>query len=78
MAGVLGIIMKEKTPKSKEVLDYLERVFGVDLVETQKERLCVSRPIGCGKKIMVEMAPAYEAEYQLSALCPECQDAFFV
>lgn len=50
-----------------------------DRLPALEQGRCVNPPIGCGRPVDIssfDSAPALE-EYHISALCQQCQDAFF-
>lgn len=66
--------------------DFLATLSGGDLpADAVREERCLREPIGCGKPLISEdgtarvfwdeaEAAAYQAEWQISGLCPDCQD----
>jgi hypothetical protein len=67
--------------------DFLAALSGGDLpADAVREERCIKAPIGCGKPLVDEDGTArvfwdeseqsrYEAEWQITGLCPDCQDA---
>ncbi|MET9142401.1 hypothetical protein [Streptomyces sp. NPDC004042] len=69
------------------ILDLLAAMSGGDLpADAVREERCLKAPLGCGRPIVSEDGttrvfkdPAdvirYWAEWQITGLCPDCQDA---
>jgi hypothetical protein len=67
--------------------DFLAALSGGDLPDDAvREERCLRAPIGCGKPLIAEdgtarvffneaEAAAYQAEWRITGLCPDCQDA---
>lgn len=67
--------------------DFLAALTGGDLpVDAVREDRCLKPPIGCGQPLIGEDGTArvfwdeaearqYEAEWRITGLCPNCQDA---
>jgi hypothetical protein len=64
-----------KRPKElQEKVDSLaEKTFGESLTEAQKKKICVQ----CKKEAGEISDPMAKKEYEISGLCPSCQDEFF-
>lgn len=66
---------------------FLAAMSGGDLpADAVREERCIKAPIGCGKPLISEDGTArvfwseaeaarYQAEWQITGLCPDCQDA---
>jgi hypothetical protein len=66
---------------------FLAAMSGGDLpADAVREERCIKQPIGCGKPLISEDGTArvfwseaeaarYQAEWQITGLCPDCQDA---
>jgi hypothetical protein len=71
-------------------LAFLARLSGGDLPATAvRESRCLKQPIGCGQPLVSPEATArvfrraseaarYHAEWRITGLCPDCQDALDV
>lgn len=69
------------------ITDFLAAISGGDLpADAVREERCLRPPIGCGKPLIGEdgttrvfwdeaEAARYQAEWQITGLCPDCQDA---
>lgn len=67
--------------------DFLRALTGGDLpTDAIRENRCLQPPIGCGQPLISETGEArvfwdedearrYEAEWRITGLCPDCQDA---
>lgn len=65
---------------------FLASLSGGDLpADAVREERCLREPIGCGQPLISEdgtarvfwneaEAAAYQAEWQITGLCPDCQD----
>jgi hypothetical protein len=65
---------------------FLATLSGGDLpADAVREERCLREPIGCGQPLVAEdgtarvfwdeaEAAAYRAEWQITGLCPDCQD----
>lgn len=62
-------------PKSPEMEKFLEEMFG--RTTAMNNRVCLPKPIGCGKPITGFKDKLSEKEYSISGLCQECQDIVF-
>jgi hypothetical protein len=68
------------------ITDFLAALSGGDLpADAVREERCMKAPIGCGKPLIAEDGTArvfwdaeeaarYQAEWQITGLCPDCQD----
>lgn len=68
------------------IADFLATLSGGDLpADAVREERCLREPIGCGQPLIAEdgttrvfwsadEAAAYQAEWQITGLCPDCQD----
>lgn len=68
------------------ITGFLASLSGGDLpTDAVREERCLREPIGCGKPVISENgetrvfwdegeAAQYEAEWQITGLCPDCQD----
>lgn len=66
---------------------FLSTLSGGDLpADAVREARCLKPPIGCGKPLITEdgtgrvfwdeaEAACYQAEWRITGLCPDCQDA---
>jgi hypothetical protein len=66
--------------------DFLSALSGGDLpADAVREERCLREPIGCGQPLIAEDGTArvfwdeaeanrYRAEWQITGLCPDCQD----
>lgn len=66
---------------------FLAALSGGDLpADAVREERCLREPIGCGRPLVAEDGTArvfwsadeaarYQAEWQITGLCPDCQDA---
>jgi hypothetical protein len=71
---------------STPMTQFLAALSGGDLpADAVREERCLQEPIGCGKPLISENGEArvfwdedeaaqYEAEWQITGLCPDCQD----
>ncbi|MFF7184654.1 hypothetical protein ACFZAR_05345 [Streptomyces sp. NPDC008222] len=69
------------------ISDFLSAISGGDLpADAVREERCLKQPIGCGQPLIAEdgtarvfwdeaEAAAYQAEWRITGLCPDCQDA---
>lgn len=69
---------------------FLARLSGGDLpADAVREERCLKPPIGCGKPLISpesvarlfrrsSQAAHYDAEWRITGLCPDCQDALDV
>lgn len=67
--------------------NFLAALSGGDLpADAVREERCLKPPIGCGKPLIAEDGTArvfwdeaeaqrYQAEWHITGLCPDCQDA---
>ena len=66
--------------------DFLATLSGGDLpADAVREERCLREPIGCGKPLVSDTGVArvfwgeaeaarYQAEWQITGMCPDCQD----
>jgi hypothetical protein len=66
---------------------FLAALSGGDLpADAARERRCLREPLGCGRPLIAASGEArmfgdaaqalrYEAEWRITGLCPDCQDA---
>lgn len=66
--------------------DFLAALSGGDLpADAVREERCINAPVGCGKPLIAadgtarvfwdaDEAARYQAEWQITGLCPDCQD----
>ncbi|MFZ3592243.1 hypothetical protein [Streptomyces sp. BH104] len=71
----------------KTIPAFLASLSGGDLpADAVREERCLKTPLGCGKPLIspesvarlfprASQAARYQAEYQITGLCPDCQDA---
>ncbi|MYR60039.1 hypothetical protein GTY54_28680 [Streptomyces sp. SID625] len=69
------------------ILDLLAAMSGSDLpADAVREERCLRQPLGCGRPLIgadgtarvfwnEAEAARYQAEWQITGLCPDCQDA---
>jgi hypothetical protein len=67
--------------------NFLAALSGGDLpADAVREERCLREPIGCGRPLIAEdgtarvfwnedEAATYQAEWRITGLCPDCQDA---
>lgn len=61
--------------KSPGIAEFLEKQFG--RTSAIKKNRCIDKPIGCGLPALAFRNATAVAEYRISGLCQNCQDAIF-
>ncbi|MGW6531383.1 hypothetical protein [Streptomyces venezuelae] len=73
--------MTARDVRGATIQGFLAALSGGDLPATAVvEERCLMPPFGCGEPLLDESGPRdaeaarYQAEYQITGLCPNCQD----
>jgi hypothetical protein len=74
-------------PQASTITSFMASLSGGDLpTDAVREERCLKAPIGCGQPLIAADGTArvfwseaeaqqYEAEWRITGLCPDCQDA---